>query len=165
MNEYVITLDKAIIAGPWQWNAATFSNAIARKGHNISLARPAPAGDIDLGSGLVVRNLGPRPACDPRIQSVACTSDGFVLVDRPLAEIKARLVAQLKSRTGQTILEKAPDYKQRNAALGLLAMNETEAILAHIAACRAICDAAEVAIAAAETGAEAAAVLDGVVFP
>ncbi|MBF0212273.1 MAG: hypothetical protein HQM00_01775 [Magnetococcales bacterium] len=79
------------------------------------------------------------------------------LHDKPLAEVRAALVAQLKDEVQELILAAAPDYKQRNAALGIYTPEEAEAIRSVIRTHRDACNATEAAILAAETGHEALA--------
>lgn len=63
------------------------------------------------------------------------------LVDqREFYSLKEYQLNYIRERAKELILEGAPEYKQRNAALGLLTDAEANAIRAHIQSIRTICN-------------------------
>jgi len=80
------------------------------------------------------------------------------LTDMSLEDAKASAIADMKASAGDEILEAAPDYKQRNAALGILTTEEIDTIKTAIEATRTKCDAKEAAIAACTTADELIAI-------
>jgi hypothetical protein len=71
------------------------------------------------------------------------------LIDlRVFSLVKENQLNAVKSRAMELILEGAPEYKQRNAALGLLSDAEANAIRAHIQSIRTISNQKEVQIEA-----------------
>lgn len=71
------------------------------------------------------------------------------LVDqREFYSLKEYQLNYIRERAKELILEGAPEYKQRNAALGLLTDAEANAIRAHIQSIRTICNQKEAQIEA-----------------
>lgn len=62
----------------------------------------------------------------------------YTVDNREFYSLKADQLYYIRERAKQLILEQAPEYKQRNAALGLLEDTETNRILAHIQSIRTI---------------------------
>jgi len=81
---------------------------------------------------------------------VKTNSDGSTtLTDlRVFSLVKQNQLNAVKSRAMELILEGAPEYKQRNAALGLLSDAEANAIRAHIQSIRTISNQKEAALEA-----------------
>ena len=150
---YCRVVDGAVVEGPRQLPAVL---------GNISNFPALP--DVlkaDFGWLPVTEN---HPDYDPRIETISeptytINADqvivDYTVSDRPLADIKTDLIALGKERTRTNILAAAPEYQQRNAALGLLEASEKEAVLATIQYHRDACDATKIAILAAGTAAEA----------
>lgn len=82
------------------------------------------------------------------MRKVTVSASGSIeVVDNRKADNEAaRLIAASKRKCAKDILAVAPDYKQRNAALGLYDETETAGVVAHITACRSAQNAAEAAI-------------------
>lgn len=76
--------------------------------------------------------------------------DGSVRVidDRRWIDVVAWQIASIKGQAGDRILAVAPEYTQRNAALGILSLDEFDRVCAHISTVRRECDALEARIAA-----------------
>ena len=68
--------------------------------------------------------------------------------DRTVEACAAFQVAMLKEACQRAILADVPDYKQRNAALGLLSEQEEAFVRAAITLCRNRCAALEAQVAA-----------------
>ena len=80
----------------------------------------------------------------------------WTVQERPLAEVKAVLIARLKVETRERIYaDGAEDYKQRNAALGLLPQADIDAIIATIDTHRTACTTMEADLLAKTTVQEA----------
>ena len=71
--------------------------------------------------------------------------------ERLLAEVKAELVAKLKAETQTKILAEYPEHEQRNAALGILNVDQRDVLVAAIQAYRSSCETAEANIYASTT--------------
>jgi len=66
------------------------------------------------------------------------------LIDlRVFSIVKQNQIKAIKDRAMELILEKAPEYKQRNAALGLLSNEETDKIKQDIQSIRILSDQKE----------------------
>lgn len=76
--------------------------------------------------------------------------DGSLTVvdDRVFDTVKQNQLQYIREHAKQLILEGAPEYKQRNAALGLLTDSEANAIRAHIQSIRSISNQKETQIEA-----------------
>lgn len=76
--------------------------------------------------------------------------DGSLTVvdDRVFDTVKQDQLQYIHEHAKQLILEGAPEYKQRNAALGLLTDSEANAIRAHIQSIRTISNQKETQIEA-----------------
>ena len=70
----------------------------------------------------------------------------WTVTDLPLAEVKSALITQLKEETRDRIYANAPDYMQRNAALGILSQEEIDTIKNTIETHRTACHATETTI-------------------
>ena len=81
---------------------------------------------------------------------VQTNSDGSTTFTdlRVFSLVKQNQLNAVKSRAMELILEDAPEYKQRNAALGLLSDAEANAIRAHIQSIRTISNQKEAEILA-----------------
>jgi len=79
------------------------------------------------------------------------------LLDAELAAAKAKRVSQVKAEASQRILAAYPAWKQDNASLGLMDAGDITALKDGIAAIRTASNAAEAAIAALSTAADAVA--------
>ena len=81
---------------------------------------------------------------------VQTNSDGSTTFTdlRVFSLVKQNQLNAVKSRAMELILEDAPEYKQRNAALGLLSDAEANAIRAHIQSIRTISNQKEAQIEA-----------------
>ena len=79
----------------------------------------------------------------------------WTVADRPLDEMKTAMVGQLKKVTQERILSQAPDYAQRNAALGILSQTEIDALKSTIQTFRDDCTTAETNINTATTTGDA----------
>lgn len=110
----------------------------------------------------------PDPVYDPRIEAVVTqttVSENSVSITksvtaRDLTAVQAELIARLKAETSAAILSAAPDYKQRNAALGgIYTPEQDEAIRNIIRTNRDACNIKEAAILAAGTAQDALAIL------
>ena len=110
-----------------------------------------------------------QPDFDPTIQTR--TGPEFTILedhvqavwtvqDRPLADVKTDLVARLKADAQIKILANHPEYKQRNASLGILESVERDILVADIQNYRNSCNTAETNINAATTAAEAVNAFD-----
>lgn len=75
-------------------------------------------------------------------KTISYNDDGtFVIIDdRNVEDCKLYKHNELRKEAMKTILEVAPDFKQRNAALGLLSAEETNIIVTHIKNIREQCD-------------------------
>ena len=97
----------------------------------------------------------------------AQSGETTALDTRTVTECRDWAIAFAKHRCAYRINEEAPDYRQRNAALGLLTDAETAQVVGAISAARAACAATEQAVfdaAQAWDGTEAtrAAVCDAI---
>jgi hypothetical protein len=68
--------------------------------------------------------------------------------ERVFSLVKENQLNAVRSRAMELILDFAPEYKQRNAALGLLSQQETDAIKNHIQTIRTQSNQKEAAIEA-----------------
>ena len=80
------------------------------------------------------------------------SDDGTVIITdtRIFFKCKEFALQQLRKQAMEKILEFAPEYKQRNAALGLLSPEETDTIKNHIQTIRTASNIKEAEIAAVE---------------
>lgn len=78
--------------------------------------------------------------------------DGSITIidERVFSDCKEYSLQQLRKLAMEKILQFAPEYKQRNAALGLLSPEETDAIKNHIQIVRTASNIKEAEIAAVE---------------
>ncbi len=81
-------------------------------------------------------------------------------VEKGLAVVKAEQIAKLKENAREGILRDAPEYQQRNVALGILSQAEVDAVTASINGHRTVCNNAEDAVNAATTISDAIAAAD-----
>ena len=71
------------------------------------------------------------------------TGESFTIDNRNFNDCVAYQIQYLKDKASSIILEYAPEYKQRNAALGLLSEEETNEIKTHIQNIRSIYNSLE----------------------
>lgn len=76
----------------------------------------------------------------------ALTGITTVVDSRYVTACRAEQLARVRADCGAAIIAAAPEYKQRNAALGLLSQADAAAVVAAVQACRARCDELEAAI-------------------
>ena len=74
--------------------------------------------------------------------------DALVIDERDFADVVAYQLQQIRETAKDMILAVAPDYKQRNAALGLLTQQETNKIKADIESIRIVSNQKEAEILA-----------------
>ena len=72
--------------------------------------------------------------------------DALVIDERDFADVVAYQLQQIRETAKDMILAVAPDYKQRNAALGLLTQQETNKIKADIESIRTVSNQKEAEI-------------------
>ncbi|MEO5376924.1 MAG: hypothetical protein H7832_03955 [Magnetococcus sp. DMHC-6] len=174
--QYVITKYGNIVYGPQRWNPFNFTNALSAQGISVSFAENAPMMPVKIDSCQILPviddGIGQIPF-EPRIHRIvtetAILESSVVITsaveNRPLTDVQTEQRALLKERTQNAILTMAPDYAQRNAALGLLDATETQFIKDHISTCRTICHTTEAAIAAALDGVAVISAMDNTLFP
>lgn len=115
-----------------------------------------PALAANKGSWLPVEDQteGYDPTVETLVERVQLRDGREIVVRERVARtdleaVKAEFISRLKAQTTAAILAQAPEFKQRNAALGVYSAEEAEAIRQVILTNRATCDAKEAAILAA----------------
>ena len=159
MSLYVRVQDQQVVEGPrtlpkiWQnisnFPALSDTEKIAHGWYLANITRP----DFD---SRIKMQTGPEYIIHASYVDVVWT-----VQDQPLLNVKTDLVTKLKEETRNRIyVDGAPEYAQRNAALGLLSQEEVDAIKNTISTRRAACNTTEAEINAATTGEVAVAVYD-----
>ena len=169
---HAIVQNNAVVFGPSHWDPYAFSAALMQLvGLSVSLSVDAPSLVVNLPGIQILPVLEVGKGYDPRIEELVeppsftigteAVTATYTKQDRPLATVQAEQINALKQRTRAEIMTGAPDYMQWNAALGILSSEDAAAVVAHIEACRAVCNTTEAAINEATTLAGVLAVVAG----
>jgi hypothetical protein len=71
------------------------------------------------------------------------TNSYFIIDERIVEHCVAKQLEIIRNKAKELILNKVPEFKQRNASLGLLSVEETEQIKTHIQNIRSISNSLE----------------------
>ena len=159
MTLYVRIQDQQVVEGPRvlpkTWNNISNFNALLDSDKSTHGWYPANITKPDFDSRIQTQT-GPEYTIHASYVDAVWT-----VQDRPLADIKTDLVAKLNVETRDRIYaDGAPEYAQRNAALGLLSQEEIDAIKNTINTHRTTCNTKEAEINAATIGVNALAVYE-----
>ena len=170
-----IERDGLVVFGPRAWVPRVFSKRAMNHGSNVSLRVLPPPEPIILQDGArVVGVRETKPDRDQRTEELVGpglqveedhVSSTWAKQPRNLPLFKKTLIREVKGRCQATILAHSPEFRQRNAAMGILDPTERQEIADFIKNARTTCHQAEAGIMNATTHAEAVAVADAVFVP